>query len=159
MMVLVILGLLPLGLTVAMFATRNFMLGFPSAIFWGVLGGYSYQQSQATWDWQYLLFFASMGMLIFSIFAAYSLRERDLDEPDTDEGKFFDESSRTVSSKSVNETTRKRQRKSEGDRDGLDADDMGEHSRPSRRIRAVRERAERRRTKGVSKRVRWGEFK
>ena len=92
-MTLLILGLLALGLTVAMFATRNSMLGFPSGIFWAVLGGYSYQRSLATWDWQYLLFFAAMGMVIFSILAAFALRKKDLDEPAEDEGAYIDESS------------------------------------------------------------------
>ena len=91
----VVLMLLPLGLTVAMFATKNSMLGFPSGIFWAVLGGYSYLQSASTWDWQYLLFFASIGMVIFSILAAYTLRTRDLTGPDTDKGtQFIDEAKR-----------------------------------------------------------------
>jgi len=89
------LMLLPLGLTVTMFATKNSMLGFPSGIFWGVLGGYSYLQSTSTWDWQYLLFFASIGMVIFSILAAYTLRSRDLAGPDIDRGEqFIDEDKR-----------------------------------------------------------------
>jgi hypothetical protein len=87
--------LLPLGLTVAMFATKNSLLGFPSGIFWGVLGGYSYLQSVSTWDWQYILFFASIGMVIFSILAAYTLRTKDLTGPDTDRGaQFIDEGER-----------------------------------------------------------------
>lgn len=89
------LMLLPLGLTVTMFATKNSMLGFPSGIFWGVLGGYSYLQSTSTWDWQYLLFFASIGMVIFSILAAYTLRNKDLAGPDIDRGEqFIDEAKR-----------------------------------------------------------------
>ena len=83
--------LIPLGLTAAMFITKNSMLGFPCGIFWGVLGGYSYLQSSTTWDWQYLLFFAAIGMVIFSILAAYTLRNRDLAGPDADKGKFIDE--------------------------------------------------------------------
>jgi hypothetical protein len=87
--------LLPLGLTIAMFATKNSMLGFPAGIFWGVLGGYAYLQSVSTWDWQYLLFFAAIGMAIFSMLAAYTLRPRDLTGPDTDRGaQFIDEDAR-----------------------------------------------------------------
>jgi len=74
-----------------MFHSRNVMLGFPSAIFWAILGGYCYQQSVATWDIYYLMFFASFGMVIFCIFAMYGLRDKDLSGPDADEGKFFDE--------------------------------------------------------------------
>lgn len=94
----VALLLLPLGLTIAMFATKNSMLGFPSAIFWGVLGGYAYLQSATTWDWQYMLFFAAIGMAIFSMLAAYTLRNKDLSGPDIDEqGQFIDEEARGLS--------------------------------------------------------------
>lgn len=82
---------LAVGLTIAMFVTRNSMLGFPSGIFWAIAGGYAYQQSSATWDLQYLIFFAAMGMVIFSIFAAFALRKRDLSGPDADRGQFIDE--------------------------------------------------------------------
>lgn len=95
--IFIALMLLPLGLTIAMFVTKNVMLGFPSAIFWGVLGGYSYLQSTTTWDWQYILFFASMGMAIFSILAAYTLRKKDLSGPDADKGAFIDEKTQSAS--------------------------------------------------------------
>lgn len=76
-MVLLALIFLPLGLTIAMFWTRERMLGFPCGIFWAILGGYAYTLSEATWDIYYLLFFASaFGMVIFTILAAYGLRER-----------------------------------------------------------------------------------
>jgi len=91
-MAFIALMLIPLGLTATMFATKNMMLGFPCGIFWGVLGGYSYLQSASTWDWQYLLFFACIGMVMFSILAAYTLRKKDLTGPDADaEGTFIDE--------------------------------------------------------------------
>lgn len=82
---LIVLGILAVGLTVTMFATRNMLLGFPAGIFWAIHGGFAYQQSTQTWDWQYLLFFASIGMTIFSIYAAFALRKSDLAGPDTDE--------------------------------------------------------------------------
>ena len=85
-----------LGLTATMFTTKSSMLGFPSGIFWSVLGGYSYLQSSTTWDWQYLLFFASIGMVIFSILAAYTLRSKDLAGPDADQGQFADEGARSI---------------------------------------------------------------
>lgn len=93
----VALMLLPLGLTATMFITKNMMLGFPSAIFWGVLGGYAYLQSVETWDWRYLLFFACIGMVIFCMLAAYTLRKKDLSEPDVDKGtQYIDEERRRV---------------------------------------------------------------
>ena len=90
-MLLGILTIIAVSLTVAMFATRNLMLGFPSAIFWAILGGHCYQESAATWDIYYLIFFASIGMAIFSMYACYALRSVDLSEPDADKGKYFDE--------------------------------------------------------------------
>jgi len=83
------LSLLALGLTVAMFATRNSMLGFPCLIFWAILGGYAYTQSTVTWDWQYFLFFASIFMGVFCAFAAYALRTKKEEAREGD--LFFDE--------------------------------------------------------------------
>lgn len=74
--VFLMLALIPLGLTMAMFHTKSMMLGFPCVIFWAILSGYAYGESTATWDWQYLLFFGSMGMVIFSAIAMYGLREK-----------------------------------------------------------------------------------
>lgn len=88
---LIALAILAAGLTITMFMTRNSLLGFPAGIFWGILSGFAYTQSSSTWDWQYILFFGAMGMVIFSIFAAYTLRKRDLAGPDADSGKFIDE--------------------------------------------------------------------
>ena len=97
--VFAVLGLLALGLTVFLFHTRNAMLGFPSAIFWAVFGGFCYQQSTATWDIYYLVFFAAFGMVIFTMFAAFALRTKKEElatgEEFIDEGKddvaFIDE--------------------------------------------------------------------
>jgi hypothetical protein len=129
MMTLLGLSLFPLGLTIAMFVTRNMMLGFPSAIFWGVLGGYAYQQSSATWDWQYTLFFAAMGMVIFSIFSAYALRNKDLAGPDADRVRYIDEggSKRRVAS------TRDTTEGSEGEHKGDDSFTRPWKSREQRR--------------------------
>ena len=83
-------------LTFAMFRAREMMLGFPCGIFWAISGGQAYTLSTATWDIEYLLFFACMGMTIFTIYAAFAVRKRDLqprkgdwldDEPFLDEGK------------------------------------------------------------------------
>lgn len=117
-MLLFALIIIPLLLTIAMFSTRNMLLGFPCVIFWGVLGGYVYGESITPWgDWQYFLFFASMGMVIFSSIAMYALRERrdtiadvEMDEEGEEEGSFIDE----------------------------------KPTEPSRRVKGIRERAEQR---------------
>ena len=72
------LGFIAASLTIAMFATKNSLLGFPSAIFWAILGVYAYSESTIAFgDWQYLLFFSStFGMVAFSALAAFALREK-----------------------------------------------------------------------------------
>jgi len=92
---LVILALIAICLTVAMFVTREMMLGFPSAMFWAILGGVCYSQTTSkTWDnVYYLTFFASMGMTIFCVLAMFALREK----PDAsliDEEGYYDEGGR-----------------------------------------------------------------
>lgn len=87
-------------LTFAMFITRERMLGFPCLIFWAIAGGNAYTLSTATWDIYYLVFFAGMGMAIFSAIAMYALREKkdaiadaEMDEDSKEtEGTFIDES-------------------------------------------------------------------
>ena len=79
-----------LALTFVMFLSRNMMLGFPSAMFWAIMGGYCYTQSTATWDIWYFLFFASaFGMTIFCALAAFALRTKKEEEAEGDE--FIDE--------------------------------------------------------------------
>ncbi len=152
------LSILALGLTIAMFATRNMMLGFPSAIFWGILGGFSYQQSSTTWDWQYTLFFSAMGMVIFCLFAAYALRKSDLAGPDADKGEFIDEGglkSRKTAPKKRGSGNGQPKKKDWGDLEGRDPfamEDKAEVATAS--THKVRERAKKRKEK-----VRWGEFK
>jgi len=86
--VLLTLASIATGLTWSMFTSRNMMLGFPCTIFWAVLGGYAYTLSSTPWgDWQYYLFMGSMGMVIFSMYAAYGLRER----PSRKDDEFIDE--------------------------------------------------------------------
>ena len=72
-----------------MFHTRNMMLGFPCVIFWSILGGFAYGESIATWDILYFMFFASMGMVIFSALAMYALRTKKEEVAEGDE--FIDE--------------------------------------------------------------------
>jgi hypothetical protein len=66
------------ALTVGMFATRQALLGFPSAIFWFIGGGQAYVlASGGTGTIYYVIFIAcGIGMGIYSMFAAYSLREK-----------------------------------------------------------------------------------
>ena len=78
------------------------MMGFPSAIFWGIAGGYAYQHSTATWDMQYFIFFGAMGMVLLSLLAMPAMRRRDLAGPDADRGRFIDEGGRQRSSSGVN---------------------------------------------------------
>lgn len=83
--VLFALGFIAVYLTSAMFHTKQMMLGFPCVIFWAILGGYCYLDSTATWDWQYFVFFGSMGMVIFSLLAMYALRTRKEEKKEGDE--------------------------------------------------------------------------
>lgn len=142
--VFMILALLAIALTVAMFFTRQAMLGFPCGIFWAILGGFSYIQSTATWDILYMVFFASFGMAIFTIFAAFALRTKkeELREGDSfiDEGKddvvFIDEGASPAEAKQYyDEYGNPRYRKQEGKPE----EDAGP------RARALHNRAEKRR--------------
>jgi len=72
-----VLVVVALTLTYTMFHKREPLLGYPSAIFWFMLGGAAYTESSATWDIEYLLFFASIGMGIFCALGMYALRKSD----------------------------------------------------------------------------------
>ena len=145
-----------------MFVTRNMMLGFPCAIFWGIFGGYAYMQSATTWDWQYILFFASMGMVIFSLFAAFALRRKDLAGPDADKGAFIDETNKQSVIRPKPENVHVMARGDWGDIDRLgmyalnDRDtETPDETMTAKRVRErVHERAKRRKAK-----ISWGEFK
>lgn len=126
-------ALLALGLTIAMFATKSMTLGFPSAIFWFVLGGYAYTESSIPWgDIYYFLFFASFGMGIFCMFAAYALRTK---KEEAIEGDLFFDEGGDKDVKFIDE----------GGNGAEDADDNGE--KPSRRTRDIRDRANKRRSR------------
>lgn len=101
-MTLIALGLLAVGLTVAMFVTKQAMLGFACVLFWAVIGGYTYTLSSTPWgDWQFLLSMSClMGMVPFSAFAAFGLRTKKeeaiegdqlIDEGGDKDVKFIDE--------------------------------------------------------------------
>jgi len=129
---LYLLGGIAAGLTCAMFLSKSSMLGFPCLIFWAIMGGYCYQESTATWDIYYLTFFGAFGMAIFCTFAAYALRTK---KEEAEEGDlYFDEG---------------------GDKDVkfIDEGGSGENAtseddeKPGRRVRGIRERANRRRSR------------
>lgn len=146
--ILLALIFLPLGLTVAMFVSRQAMLGFPCALFWAVLGGYAYTQSTTPWgDWQYYLYFASaFGMTTFTALAAFGLREK-RDTPadegmERSEGPYIDEG------------------REDGGKDKMDdVFSIEEDTNPSKRTRELRKRKEERRTRDSTpqRRIsRWG---
>ena len=157
-MTLLSLAILALGLTVAMIIAKNMMLGFPSAIFWAVLCGFMYTQSLTTWDWQYLLSFASGGMVIFSCLAMYALRKRDLEPKEADwldSGKYVDEGRENKKNEIWVDPL-----KLPFD-DGMGIDDtagFGAHHQ-SQRAEELHKRAARRRSGVIRKPVEWGEFK
>ncbi len=141
-----VLAFTAVALTWAMFSTRQMMLGFPCAIFWAILGGLAYTKSVIDWDLHYLMFFASMGMTIFSVIAMYGLRTKKqeiadgdsfLDEPGVDD-RYYDEGGSLVHF--LDDGMNKQEAMT------ADADLSGAPFGKTRRVRA---RAERRRTKRV----------
>lgn len=93
-MTITVLAVLAVVLTLAMFVTRERMLGFPCGIFWAVLAGMCYQASSVTWDIDYISFFACMGMFIFTIIAAFALKESPAygdEEMEQGDGNYLDE--------------------------------------------------------------------
>lgn len=112
-------GTIALFLTIAMFATKEIMLGFPALMFWAVFGGYAYTLSIATWDPYYFVFFAAMGMVIFMALATFAMRARTA-TPEEDE--FIDEGEDVPGGSFIDEG-----------------------SKPSKRSQAVRDRAKKRR--------------
>lgn len=68
---------LAVGLTYGLYSTRQSVLGFCCTGAWAILGVYAYNQSTATWDWQYALFFFSMmGMTIVTAYSSFILRRQ-----------------------------------------------------------------------------------
>ena len=131
-MLFAVLAFSAVVLTYAMFQSRQAMLGFPCLIFWAILSGYCYQQSTVTWDIYYLTFFGSMGMAIFSAFAAFALRTKKEELSDGDE--FIDEGKDDV--KFIDEGGKN---STEDNADGED--------KPRRQARDIRGRAEKRRSR------------
>ena len=163
LIVFAILAVLALRLTITMFIAKQSLLGFPCGIFWAISGAYAYQQYVAVWDLWYLIFFASMGMLIFTIFAAFALRKRDLAGPDADEGSFIDEGGRIHPRTQVLEVPRRQGSWGDIDRLPMNATEDREYESPysegihneiTAGVEARRERARKRKAK-----IAWGEFK
>jgi hypothetical protein len=106
------------------------MLGFPCAIFWTIFGAHCYNLSIDPWgDIYYYLFFAALGMAIFTMIAAFGLREKrdtiadaEMDEEESEEDKGY-----------------------VGDKDQEDIFSVEPESEPSQRIKDLRDRAARRR--------------
>lgn len=138
-----VLAFIAVSLTVAMFATRNKLLGFPSGIFWALICGYAYTMSTVIWDLYYILFFACFGMTVFSIYAAFALRRSDISGPDDDKGKYIDEESGPDLSAPKEPAIRE-----------YAPDDPS----LSQRVRRIHERAERRKRSGVAKKRDHEEF-
>jgi len=134
---LLVLIIVSVALTWAMFQSRSVMLGFPCAIFWAILGGYTYQQSTATWDIYYLVFFGSFGMAIFSMFAAYALRTK---KEEAEEGDLYFDEGGDKDVKFIDEGGSSKNKETEPE-----LGDDGE--KPGRRTRGIRDRASRRRTR------------
>ena len=88
------------GLTIAMFATRERMLSFACTIWWAILSAHYYTLYTTAWvDIEYFIFFGSFGMAIFTVIAAFALREKrdtfadtEMDEESEDASVPFDES-------------------------------------------------------------------
>lgn len=131
-MLFAVLAFAAVVLTYAMFQSRQAMLGFPCLIFWAILSGYCYQQSTVTWDIYYLTFFGSMGMAIFSAFAAFALRTKKEELSEGDE--FIDEGKDDV--KFIDEGGK-----------GNTEDNANDEDKPRRQARDIRGRAEKRRSR------------
>ena len=117
------------------------MLGFPSVIFWALLGGYAYTQKTGTWeDWNFLLAFACLlGMTTFSALAANALKTKKEELGEGDE--FIDEGKDDL--KFIDEKGSE-----SGGRDGSSGSWEGrdEDYQRRRRVQGVRDRAMKRRS-------------
>jgi len=149
-MSLSILTFIAVVLTGVMFSRKEPLLGFPCGIFWAILGGRAYQLSTATWDIYYLLGFACLlGMLPFTIYAAFALRKRDLSPKKGDylsDGPYIDEGK-------GKESDMNRWSEPERESEGGDSEEM------SSQRKGVRDRAAKRRTQGISRKPDYGEFR
>ena len=147
-MLLAILGIIALGLTIAMFATRQAMLGFACGLFWALTGAQSYSLRTGTWADVYFLFAIAslLGMVALTILGAFGLREKG-NEVDDEEGQAGEEDDEVMDNDEESSSV-------------MEGGELSSKSRPSRRTAGLRERASRRRTgEGREKKINWGEFK
>lgn len=147
------LGLIATALTAAMFLRREPMLGFPSAIFWGFFGGYSYTLGTAPTDFFRILAFASLlGMMVFAMYSAYAVRKRDLDmrkQDMLDYGVYIDEVKPKKSGGNGHS----------GDDIGADVDIDEDKERLSSRRQGIQDRARSRRSGVFKKKIDWSNFR
>ncbi len=158
MTLLSFLGFMAVVLTVAMFATRQSMLGFPSAIFWAITGAQAYTLSTVPWgDIYYYIAFASLlGMTSFTALGAFGLREK----RDTLADEGMDDDSKVKDDSFIDEHEKEADTDYWSGKDG-ETPLSGSEAQPSDRAVALRRRAKERRSRGQSRRkgTPWGEFK
>ena len=158
----IVLGVAVL-LTIALFLSKEPMLGFACVIFWIIAGAQAYTMRLSTWDVPYAIFFGSFGMVLLcgiGSFQYYKGSKKGRRNEDTD---FIDEEDR---SQYIGEN------KNEADRaertansDAMSESDMPSDrdidrpSRPSVRTQDLRDRARKRKTGLFRKKTNWGEWK
>lgn len=139
------LMLLAVGLTVAMFVSKQSMLSFFCAGAWVALMAFSYTQAATPKVWTdiyYILVWLFFAFTVGCVFAGLSFRGRTKKEIETEGGEVEG---------SANEIE---------DDDGDESDGFGDA--PKTRTQLIRERAKLRRLRaenGELRKVRWGEFK
>lgn len=155
-----LLGLIALGLTVALFWAREPMLGWAATIFWLAFGGACFWRSTAVWDIYYVVGFASMlGMTILCSAGAFQFYRTGK------KGDFIDDNGKGDRTQYIGESKSEASRAEgidEGDTmsEPRDSDDsMDRPSQPSARTRELRERAEKRKTGIFRRKKDWGEFR
>jgi hypothetical protein len=151
---IVVLGGIAVVLTLAMFISRQAMLGFACVIFWLLFGADCIYLSTAPWDIYFTTGFGAMlGMTIVCGMGAFGLREKK--DSGTDEDDYVDEDKHVTVYNG--ETTAEAKQAESGD---LPSDDsMDGKTQPSARTRDLHDRAKKRKTGLFHRKPRWGEFK
>ena len=142
-MLLMLLIVVAVALTCAMFATKQMMLGFPGVIFWAIASGQAYLTYTTVWDIYYLIFFGCIGMAIFNSLAMYGLRDKKPTLGETeDSDRYIDEGEntgvQTGKFESVGEENEKKNTKD-------DLFDMESSHKPSEREKQLNKRVKNRR--------------
>lgn len=148
------LGLVATYLTMIMFRMRERMLGFPCGIFWAIFAGDCYILSTKDWtDILYLTFFGSIGMFIFVVFAAFALKQRDLEPKKSD----WEDVARFADEEKDDGLPKESNAYADGSKADTSNDDFSA-PRPNQRTRELHDRADKRRS-GIMTKIKWGEFK